>query len=268
MNTYVHGYSEKEGDRLHDQANTLDELLHGDSVFPDGSRILEVGCGVGSQTRIIAAQNPRCHFTSVDISEASLQKAAQLIQKLNIKNVEFQKGDIFNLDFQNNSFDHVFVCFVLEHLSAPVQALLHFKNVLKPEGTIMVIEGDHGSAFFHPYSEFACKAIQTQVELQRRAGGNAMIGRELFPLLSKTGYHSIRVSPRMVYADASRPDLVNGFTKKTFTAMIEGVKDSGIKTKIITKDAFDQGIKALCRTTEADGIFCYTFFKATAVKQN
>ena len=42
-NTYVHGYSRREADRLSDQAGTLEELLHHDTVFPDGSRILEAG---------------------------------------------------------------------------------------------------------------------------------------------------------------------------------------------------------------------------------
>ena len=39
----------------------------------------------------------------------------------------------------------------------------------------------------------------------------------------QAGYRDVRVSPRMVYVDASRPDLVDGFTRKTFTAMVEGV---------------------------------------------
>jgi len=56
---------------------------------------------------------------------------------------------------------------------------------------------------------------------------------------------------------------VEGFTKKTFTAMIEGVRESAIEEGIIDPKTFDDGIKALCRTTEEDGTFCYTFFKAT-----
>lgn len=41
MNQYVHGYSEKESCRLADQAGTLTELLHGDTAYPDGSRVLD-----------------------------------------------------------------------------------------------------------------------------------------------------------------------------------------------------------------------------------
>ena len=61
MTNYVHGYSERELKRLQDQANTLDELLHHDTIFPGNSKVLVVGCGVGSQTKIIAKKNPSCH---------------------------------------------------------------------------------------------------------------------------------------------------------------------------------------------------------------
>jgi hypothetical protein len=70
----------------------------------------------------------------------------------------------------------------------------------------------------------------------------------------------------MVYVDSSRPDLVEGFTRKTFTAMIEGVRDSAVAARIVEPDLFDAGIRALHRTAEADGIFCYTFFKAVGKK--
>ena len=47
---YVHGYDPIENLRLQDQATTLVELLHSDTQFPLGSRVLEAGCGVGAQT--------------------------------------------------------------------------------------------------------------------------------------------------------------------------------------------------------------------------
>jgi len=179
-----------------------------------------------------------------------------------LHNVYFKQADIFDLPYAPDSFDHIFVCFVLEHLPQPAEALHALKKHLRQGGTITVIEGDHGSTYFHPDSEAAREAIRCQVELQRRAGGNAMIGRELYPLLREAGYSAIRVSPRMVYVDASRPELVEGFTKRTFTAMIEGVRESAIEAGIATPDAFNRGIRDLHRTTEADGVFCYTFFKA------
>ena len=264
---YVHGYDQRENIRLQDQASTLVELLHSDTYYPAGSRVLEAGCGIGAQTITLARNSPEAHFTSFDISENSVAEARKKIKGAGLTNVSFQQGDIFKLPFKPESFDHIFVCFVLEHLAKPVEALHSLKNLLKAGGTITVIEGDHGSTYFYPDSEAAHKAIQCQVALQKRAGGNANIGRELYPLLNSAGFAAIRVSPRMVYVDSSKPHFVEGFTKNTFTAMIKGVRESSIAAGLIDKKTFDDGIKGLCRTTETDGVFCYTFFKAIAAKQ-
>ena len=99
-----------------------------------------------------------------------------------------------------------------------------------------------------------------------QAGGNALIGRQLYPLMVEAGFDAVRVSPRMVYVDSSRPDLVDGFTRKTFTAMIEGVRESAIAAGLIEPESFDAGVRDLHRTTEADGVFCYTFFKGVGSK--
>lgn len=263
---YVHGYHPRENIRLQDQASTLVELLHSDTHYPAGSRVLEAGCGVGAQTVTLAANSPRADITSIDISDRSVAQAAKLIEEAGHTNVRFQQGDIFNLPFEPESFDHIFVCFVLEHLARPGEALSRLKTLLKIGGTITVIEGDHGSAYFYPDNDAAHRAIRCQVELQKRAGGNANIGRELYPLLNGAGFNDVRVSPRMVYVDSSKPSLVEGFTKNTFTAMIEGVRQPSIEAGLMDPETFDDGIKALYRTTEADGVFCYTFFKAVGKK--
>jgi hypothetical protein len=228
--TYVHGYDPRENIRLQDQATTLVELLHSDTKYP-----------AEAKRRV---EEPRC------------------------TNVVFQQGDILDLPFGDEQFDHIFVCFVLEHLSNPIEALNSLRKFLKVGGTVTVIEGDHGSTSFYPDSEEAHRVILCLVELQKRAGGNANIGRELYPILNTVGFGSIRVSPRMVYVDYSKPQLVEGFIKKTFTAMIEGVRESALDSGMIDQPTFNKGIKDLYRTTEKDGVFCYTFFKAVAEKNN
>lgn len=261
--SYVHGYDRRANTRLQDQADALVELLHSDTRYPEGSLVLEAGCGVGAQTVTLVRNSPRAQFVSIDISAQSLAAAKAKVQA---PNVRFQQADVFSLPFARESFDHVFVCFLLEHLPRPLDALARLKDVLKPGGSMTVIEGDHGSTYFHPDSEAAYAAIRCQVELQRAAGGNANIGRELYPLLSDAGFSGVSVSPRMVYVDSSRPQLVEGFTKKTFTAMIEGVREAALKAGMISAERFDEGIRALYRAAEADGVFCYTFFKAVGEK--
>ena len=75
---YVHGYSDKEALRLADQADTLTEILHSDTVYPPGSKVLEAGCGVGAQTVALAKNSPEAEITSVDISRGSLKQAESL----------------------------------------------------------------------------------------------------------------------------------------------------------------------------------------------
>ncbi len=263
---YVHGYNTIENIRLQDQATTLADLLHSDTMYPPKSWVLEAGCGVGAQTITLAQNSPDAQITAIDISETSVDQARKKINGAGFSNVVFRQGDIFNLPFANESFDHIFVCFVLEHVKQPNEALVCLKKLLKTGGTITVIEGDHGSACFYPYSAAARKAIQCQVVLQKRAGGNANIGRKLYPLLTKVGFADVSVSPRMVYADSSKPELVEGFTRNTFTVMIEGARKPAVDSGLIDEKTFDDGIKALYRTTESDGVFCYTFFKAVATK--
>lgn len=264
VESYVHGYRTRESQRLRDQAGTLVELVHADTGFPAGSSVLEVGCGVGAQTVTLAAASPGARFTAVEVSAESLAVAASRVERAGLDNVVFGRADVFALPFAPASFDHVFVCFVLEHLARPVAALAALREVQKPGGTVTVIEGDHGSAYFHPDSPAARAAIECQVELQRRAGGDAMIGRRLRPLLVESGFAHTEVSPRLVYVDASRPELVEGFTRRTFTAMIEGVREPAIAAGLTEAERFDAGIRDLYRTTEDDGVFCYAFFTATA----
>ncbi len=265
--TYVHGYDRRESERLHDQAGTLVELLHSDTSYPSGSTVLEVGCGVGAQTITLARRSPDARFTSIDVSPASVAQARRRVADAGLTNVAFREADIFDLPWDPESFDHVFVCFVLEHLARPVDALALLSAVLRPGGTVTAIEGDHGSAYFHPDSASARAAIDCQVALQARAGGNSLIGRQLYPLMTAAGLDDVRVSPRAVYVDSSRPGLVDGFTRRTFTAMIEGIREPALAAGLIDPASFDAGLRDLRRTAEQDGVFCYTFFKGVAAKR-
>ena len=265
---YVHGYHQRENKRLEDQAAALVDLLHSDTAYPAGSTVLEIGCGTGAQTVPLAQRSPAARFTSIDLSAESLAEARRKVLQAGLTNVEFRQADIFALPFNAESFDHLFVCFVLEHLARPAEALVILRRLLRPGGTVTVIEGDHGSAYFYPDSSAAHAAIQCLIRLQEKAGGNALIGRRLYPLLVQAGFGAVCVSPRTVYVDSSRPDLVHGVTRKTFTAMIEGIREPAIAAGLIDPKCFDAGVRDLHRTTEADGVFCYTFFKGIGEKRS
>ena len=147
---YVHGYDRRESMRLQDQAETLVDLLHSDTSYPEGSSVLEAGCGIGAQTIPLARNSPGARIVSVDISADSVAEAKAKADAAGLTNVQVQQADIFALPFDPQSFDHVFVCFVLEHLSQPIEALATMRELLRPGGTITVIEGTTAPPTFIP----------------------------------------------------------------------------------------------------------------------
>ena len=153
-----------------------------------------------------------------------------------------------------------------EFSADPAGALAALRTVLRPGGSITVIEGDHGSAFFHPASDEARGAIQCLIDLQQRAGGDPLIGHRLYPLLAGAGYREVHVSPRTAYADGSSPHLADALTRKTFTAMVEGVAAQAVGEGLMDAASWAAGIRDPRRAAGGDGTFCYTFFKAVALR--
>ena len=258
---YIHGHAPSEHRRLYDQAGTLSGLIHAGIRYPPGSAVLEVGCGAGAQTVLLSRSSPGAIITAVDRSPDALEVARNRLAVDGVVDVRLVEADIDALPFQPATFDHLFVCFVLEHLPRPQKSLAALKSLLKPGGTLTAIEGDHGSTLFHPENVGARRVIAAQVALQRRAGGDATIGRRLHPLLTTAGLVDVAVEPRTVYVDARDPAGRDDFVCSTFSAMMAGIREPAVAAGLTTAPEFDAGVRALRRTAEADGTFCYTFFK-------
>ncbi|MBZ6416279.1 MULTISPECIES: class I SAM-dependent methyltransferase [Methylobacterium] len=210
---YVHGYAATEQARLCDRAATLESRLHRGARYPAGGTVLEAGSGVGAQTIPLLRQNPDAVLTCVDIAAASLAEAQTRIRAAGLPVPTLRQADLRALPFPRASFDHAFVCFVLEHLPDPPAVLAELRRVVRPGGSLTVIEGDHGSVLLHPEDTAARAAIACQVALQRRAGCDP----------------EIEVRPRPIYADGSRPDLAAGFVRRTFAAMVAGIREEAIR---------------------------------------
>ncbi|NYT01760.1 MAG: class I SAM-dependent methyltransferase [Methanosarcinales archaeon] len=265
---YVHGYSDRESERLQDQASTLADLLHHDTCYPPESLVLEAGCGIGAQTAILARSSPGARLVSMDISRQSLLSARRSLRSIKSRADHFLQADIFHLPFSPESYDHVFLCFVLEHLPDPGAALKSLMGLLKPGGTMTCIEGDHGSCFFHPRSREALGAWDCLVQVQAGMKGDSLIGRRLYPLMAAAGLKDVAVSPRMVYSDASRPHFMEGFVRRTIIPMVEGVEGQALEAGMMDRASWEQGIRDLHLTARPpEGTFCYTFFKGVGIKE-
>lgn len=262
---YVHGYNDRETQRLLEQSLILEELLHGGTSYASGSRVLEVGCGVGAQTRILLRRNPGIKLTSIDISDHSLQKARSGLEAEGLKGVEFIKADIMQRPFENSSFDHIFVCFVLEHLSEAVEALTIMKDLLVPGGSLTLIEGDHGTGIWTPETRESREAWEGLVVSQRQLGHDPHIGRRLFPLLEEAGLGRINVEPRPIYADRSDPVLLDGVVNKIMHPMVYSAEEYVLEKALVDAETWEKGLADIAGLAEhQQGAIFYSWFKARA----
>ena len=265
--TYVHGYTSRETRRLLEQSLILEDLLHTGTSFQKGERVLEAGCGVGAQTRILARRNPDAAFESIDISRESIKQAREVIRQEGIENVTFKQSDLYSLSYKPATFDHVFVCFVLEHLPDPAVALQIFKQILKPGGTITLIEGDHGSGFWTPETVDSRKAWKGLIDSQIALGHNPNIGRRVYPLLNDAGYQVRDVSPRWVYADQSNSSLLQGVINQIIAPMVYSAEKQVLDSAYMKRGEWDRGLNDIREVARhPEGTFFYTWFKGVGVK--
>ena len=264
---YVHGYSERETQRLYEQAEILEDILHTGTAYPAGAKVLESGCGVGGQTRLLVKRSPGAEFTCVDISEKSLAAAKKLKETAGFEKVTFAQANISSLDFADDSFDHVFICFVLEHLADPVGALVELGRVLKTGGSITCIEGDHGSCFWHPETAESVAAWNGLITAQRKQGHDPNIGRRLTPLLTEAGLDVQTCKPAWLYADRLSPELRDGMVNHIIVPMVQSAEKQILEEKLVDEDIYHEGIRDLSRVDKIEeGTFFYTWFKAVATK--
>jgi ubiquinone/menaquinone biosynthesis C-methylase UbiE len=265
--TYVHGYTTRETQRLLEQSLILEELLHTGTRFQSSEKVLEAGCGVGAQTRILARRNPEAIFECIDISPESLEQARGVARQEGIHNATFKETDILSLPYKPGSFDHVFVCFVLEHLPDPVSVLRTFREILKPGGSITLIEGDHGSGFWTPDTDESKMAWKGLVDSQIALGHDPNIGRRVYPLLDEAGFQIKDVSPRWVYADQSNPTLLHGVIDQIIAPMVYSAEKQVLDSAYLQADEWEKGLADIREVARhPKGTFFYTWFKGVGIK--
>jgi ubiquinone/menaquinone biosynthesis C-methylase UbiE len=130
-------HSDEECQRLELQArlaNIAGHLRH--LPVSSHSRVLDVGCGSGSMSRLIARSFPQAEVVGVDVREQYLDFARARAREEGIRNLRFQSGDVFALPFPDASFDLVWSKYLLQWLREPRSALAEMKRVTKPHGLL------------------------------------------------------------------------------------------------------------------------------------
>lgn len=111
--------------------------------FPDGASVLEVGCGTGVLTRVLASRPGVGEVVGVDPAKSLLERAVALADGLH--NVTFLEGDARSLPVENQAFDVVVFDSTLSHVPDAEQALAEAFRVLRQPGWLAAFDGDYAT---------------------------------------------------------------------------------------------------------------------------
>lgn len=100
-----------------------------------GMKILDVGCGTGNFSIKLAKMG--CEVVGIDISDEMLTKARKKSRDLGM-NIEFYNMDIYDLKFEEETFDGVFSMAAFEFIKEPQKAYEEMFRVLKKNGELLI----------------------------------------------------------------------------------------------------------------------------------
>ena len=110
--------------------------------------LLDVGCGPATITCGFASRVQS--VVGIEPVEGILQKAEATKAEQGVENVSFEVGSIYELRFDDATFDVVHAHQVLQHLTDPVRALKEMLRVTKPDGLVAVRDADYHAMTWFP----------------------------------------------------------------------------------------------------------------------
>jgi SAM-dependent methyltransferase len=126
------------------QLRAMLDMYLADAALPHGSRVLEVGCGTGAVTRIVARWPGVTAAVGVDPSPVFVARAREL--SCDLPSLSFEIADGRSLPFAAGSFDGVIFHTTLCHVPEPQSVIAEAIRVLRPGGCAAIFEGDYATA--------------------------------------------------------------------------------------------------------------------------
>jgi len=189
MDSYLHGFSAEEQNRLQEQADILAPMVFKRVDFSTSTKLLEVGSGVGAQTLQLLTRFPHLHITCVDRSSKQLKEAKKALIGFESR-LSFLEQDGCKLAIDER-FDAAFVCWTLEHVSEPRQLLARLREHLIPGSKVYLTEVFNASFYVSPGYDGLEKYLANMSAYQKKIGGHPDIGIELGNLLVETGFANV-----------------------------------------------------------------------------
>jgi ubiquinone/menaquinone biosynthesis C-methylase UbiE len=190
VSEYVHGYGTPEQERLVEQAEHWRHRLIADGTHLDpGTRLLEVGTGVGAVLAVLGQEFPGVELTGVDIEPKQLAFARGHLERAGV-HADLVEADALALPFDDGSFDHVWMMWLLEHIRDAPAALREARRVLVSGGRITAIEVDYGTVRAQPTSP-AMETLFRAMVAGMAASGWSDAGTRLPGWLREAGFREV-----------------------------------------------------------------------------
>jgi ubiquinone/menaquinone biosynthesis C-methylase UbiE len=190
MTEYVHGYGTPEQERLVEQADHWrHRLIRDGTELEPGTRLLEVGCGVGAVLAVLGQEYPGVELFGVDIEQKQLDFARGHLQRSGVE-ATLREADALALPFTDGSFDHVWMMWFLEHVGDPIAVLREARLVLVPGGRITAIEVDYSTCRAEPSTPALEALLRTMVQ-GMAASGWSDAGTRLPGWLDEAGFRAV-----------------------------------------------------------------------------
>jgi len=242
--TYSLGSSDAEEERLQSYIEAFGQRRLLKQIKP-GMKILDVGCGAGSVSMLLAqATGPDGTLHGVDLEPEQLDRARARAEAEGLSNTTFQTADATRLPFKDESFDFIYAKFLLLHLPDPMAALADMYRVLRPGGTLFIYDIDTGGAMFWPPGIPAEQAWDLIVQGLTSAGADVHIGRKLFSYLDAVGLQNLQIRPESVAACAANPHIRKGATIQ-LRAVLRTLAERVVERGFVSADALNQLLEAM-----------------------
>lgn len=268
MSEYLHGFDAVEQQRLVSQSEVLDYKIFDRIDFNSPKKMLEIGCGVGAQTEILLNRYPECHVTGVELNEKQIDTAKAYLDSKAFEQsrYELHQMDANKMAFEDNSFDSIYVCWVLEHVSTPINILKEAYRVLKPGGIIYITEVQNNHLHVVPESKFLMDYWAKYNTIQQEFGGDPFVGSKIGHYLNQSDFADINVYAQLMHWDERNPNEREIMVNYWRDLMLSGF-DNLLDNNNVKSEDKERLIKEMNLIKEVEnGIFSYAFMQGKGVK--
>ena len=175
------------------QSAALERTLLERVGLKDGQRVLDLACGPGVISRLIAESHPNSQITAMDLNGDLLAAAREEAAAAGLKQIDFVQGDVYAPPLEPGQFDFIYARLLFQHLADPIRALNAIRAFLKPGGTLCIMDIDDDWLSLSPEPSGFKAFTAAAGRAQRKQGGNRTIGRDLGRLLETANYQAVNV---------------------------------------------------------------------------